>query len=103
MRQGKVARISCAVLKWLIPAQKGRFCKRRTGRNLDLLRCAGYRAREMCEQPIRTDSVQELGLLTENVRDGCAACGFRARMHSSLRDLIIAKSQPPRPTKTTAV
>src|SRR5438552_1726310 len=47
MPKGMVARISRPVLKWLIPARKCRFRKDGTGRNLDLLPCAGYRAKEM--------------------------------------------------------
>jgi hypothetical protein len=91
MRKKKVARISLAVLKWLIPAQKGRFCKQRTGRNLDLLRRAGYRAREMLEPTIRTNSAHDPKQLTETVCDGSDAYGFPDRMYSSLHDLMIPK------------
>jgi hypothetical protein len=53
-----VARISIAVLKWLIPVLRGRFRKTGTGRNLDLPPFAGYLALEMFSSTIRTRFAQ---------------------------------------------
>src|SRR5260370_13207189 len=66
MLKRKVAGISCAVLKWLIPAQMGRYCESRTSRNLDLPPYAGYRAREMPARTTPTYSGHDLGLLTKS-------------------------------------
>src|SRR5712691_3750244 len=89
MRKEKVARISRAVLKWLIPARRGRFYEERTGRNLDLLPCAGYRARGMSERRTRPHSAHKLTPLTKNVHGVCYACDFPSQVNASRRDLII--------------
>src|SRR5260370_14540437 len=88
----KVARISRAVLKWLIPAQKGRSCKMRAGRNLDLPPYAGYRAREMSARTIRTHSAHAPAPLTKNVDGGCGTYVFPSLVHTAPRGCIMVKS-----------
>src|SRR6266705_1431182 len=91
MRKEKVARISRAVLKWLIPARRGRFYEERTGRNLDLLPCAGYRARGMSERRTRPHSAYKLTPLTKNVHGVCYACNFDSQEHQTQRQQKIPK------------
>src|SRR5260370_38512886 len=91
MRKAKVARISRVVLKWLIPAHRGRWCEERTGRNLDLPRCAGYRAREMSARTTRPNPVLELTPPTENVYSGRGARGLPSSVYVVARDLLLGK------------
>jgi hypothetical protein len=92
MRGGKVGRISRVVLKWLIPAQKGRSCGKRTGRILDLPHNAGYRAREMLERTKRTDFAHDVTPLTKNVHGEDDACDFPAQCGLRQNILMIPKS-----------
>jgi hypothetical protein len=90
MRKGKVVRISEAVLKWLIPAQKVRYGEARTGRNLDLPPHAGYRAIEMFSSTRWTHSAHDFVLLTEFVRSVSEKCDapttMSAAMHNSVKE-----------------